>query len=377
MKTSASFLFPLKLASRVGPILLLGVALLLLAGCGFTESKQSALNPQGPVARNQFDAFVVTLWVTSFLFVTVGGALAWAVWRYRARPGDEHKPLPKQTHGSALVEVGLIVASAVMLVFIAVPTLQGIVYMKETPKDRVGEPVQIRAVGYQWWWQFEYLDEGIITANEMVIPVGRPVEIELVSADVNHSFWLPRLAGKVDLIPGQVNHIWIEADEAGTFWGQCAEFCGDSHAFMLFRVHAREEAEYQAWLQHTLETSDRREAPTVEAAVTPQQQLVAQGHGLFMRHCATCHRVEPTQVGDAPNLHNIAERTTIAAGWMENNDENLHRWIKHSEQVKPGNLMYHGWEGMEASALKNETHQAMLREDANINAIIAYLDTLK
>jgi cytochrome c oxidase subunit II len=337
------------------------------------------LDPKGPVARMQRDVFDVTLWVTTILWVIVGGALLWAVWRYRERPGDGDKPLPKQTHGSAVVEVGLIIASAVILVFIAVPTLQGIVYMKELTPEDSERAVRIRATGYQWWWQFEYLDEGIITANELHIPVGRPVHVELVSADVNHSFWLPKLAGKTDLIPGQTNDMWFQADEEGTFWGQCAEFCGDSHAFMLFRVHATEEAEFEGWLQQTLkaEPSGQVQVASHQGGSAPASATVQRGQQLFLNHCATCHRVEPTQAGEAPNLHNIASRGTIAAGWMKNNQENLHRWIQQSEDVKPGNLMYNGWQGMEQAALKNEEHQAMLADDNNIAAIIAYLRTLR
>ena len=354
------------------------LACFALSGCGF-DTHQSAMQPRGPVARMQYDAFMVTIWVTGFLFLTVGGALGWAVWRYRSRPGDENKPLPKQSHGSALVEVGLIIASAVMLVFVAVPTLQGIMFMHDLPSENGTDAVQVRVTGYQWWWQFEYLDEGLITANEMVIPVGKPVQLELIGGDVNHSFWLPRLAGKTDLIPGQTNNMWIQADEPGMYWGQCAEFCGDSHAFMLFRVRAIPQEEYDTWLAQTLaeDNLEADEAPVETArqndSAPDQERLAAieRGHQLFLQNCATCHRVQPRAAGVAPNLHNIAARSTIAAGWMENNYENLHEWIQHSEEVKPGNLMYNGLAGM--VGLKDR--QEILTDD-NVDAIIAYLDTL-
>lgn len=367
--------------ARICALSLLGLCLaVLLAGCGEAfnfDSEQSALDPKGPVARQQKETYDITLWVTAFLWVTVGGALLWAVWRYRARPGDENKALPKQTHGSALVEVGLIVVSAIMLVFIAVPTLQGIVYMKELPPQQMEEAVKIRATGYQWWWEFEYLDEGLITANELVLPVDRPVYVELVSGDVNHSFWLPKLAGKVDLIPGQLNDIWFQADETGTYWGQCAEFCGDSHAFMLFRAHVREADEYETWLEETLATSERDPTQTPSRASTGEdrQERVAaiqRGHELFTKNCATCHRVRPNAAGRGPNLHNIASRSTLAAGWLENNAENLHHWIQNSEEIKPGNLMYYGFPDMEGLKEKQD-----LLTDENVNDLVAYLGTLK
>ncbi len=367
MASSNSLRHPL---TRIG---LASIALLLfltLSGCGF-DTHQSVLNPQGPVARMQLDLFYVTLWVTGFLFVTVGGALAWAVWRYRARPGDETKPLPEQSHGSAVVEVGLIFASAVMLVFIAVPTLQGIMYMHDLPPGDNNDAIKIKATGYQWWWEFEYPDKGLITANEMVVPVGRPIHLELLSADVNHSFWLPRLAGKTDLIPGQTNRMWFQADETGTFWGQCAEFCGDSHAFMLFRVHVVSNEEYEAWILKTLEPRESIAAIS-EAQPAENSEKLKLGHQLFLANCATCHRVDVQAVGQAPNLHNIASRTTLGAGWLKNTEENLHRWIQVSEKIKPGNLMYNGWEGMVGLKDRKE-----VLTDENVEAIIAYLNTLR
>ena len=353
---------------------------LILSGCNFA-APQSALDPKGPVARMQDDLFMVTLWVTLFLFVTVGGALAWVVWRYRRRPGDDDASIPKQTHGSAVVEVGLILFSAAMLVIIAVPTLQGIVYMDDVPEEMKGEAVDITVRGYRWWWEFDYPDHGVITANEMVIPAGVPVRLKLIAGDVIHSFWLPKLAGKKDLMPGKENIMWIQADEdeLGTFWGQCAEFCGDSHAYMLFRAHAVTPAEFDAWVaEHAKDPRlDAKGRPLVQIAETTkaEREAIYRGQQLFNANCATCHRVQANSTLHAPNLAHFAGRTTIGAGWLENTDENLKRWIQHSEEVKPGNLMYHGVNGM--PGMKEAPMRDVIADDAKVEAIIAYLRTLR
>ena len=246
------------------------------------------------VAETQLDLFMLTVWVTAFIFLAVGGVYVYVVIRFRdKKDGDES--IPSQGHGNPLVELSLIGVSILLLVIIAVPTLQGIWYTHETPNDEssllgswytngdlseadANEPFIIRAIGYQWWWEFEYPQLGITTANEMVMPAGRPIHIELRSVDVIHSFWLPKIAGKVDLIPGRANSMWIQAGDTidawakktgfeGTenerqvayeqyledeiydyYYGQCAEYCGDSHARMLFRAHVVNDEDFYAWV---------------------------------------------------------------------------------------------------------------------------------
>ena len=199
---------------------------LAFSGCS-TTLKQSALDPKGPVSQMQYDVMMLTLYVVTGLFIVVGGAMAYTVWRYRLKKGEDPNAIPDQSHGNPLIEVGLIVLSASMLVIIGIPTLKGIAYMKNDPVEEYeGEAIEIIVTGYQWWWNFEYPELGIKTSNEFSIPTGRPVKLVLKAADVIHSFWVPKLAGKTDLIPGQINRMWIEADEPGMYWGQCAEFCG-------------------------------------------------------------------------------------------------------------------------------------------------------
>ncbi len=316
---------------------------LLLTGCIKMDQNQSALDPKGPVAAQQDHAFYVTLYLTTFLWVTVGGALLYAVWKYRLKKTDDPNAIPKQSHGHPLVEVGLILFSAACLVVVAVPTLEGILMTKSLPAEYAEGAIEVDVTGYQWWWAFDYPEEGVTTANELVFPVGKAVKLNLRSADVIHSFWLPKLAGKVDLMPGQENFMWIQADEPGMYWGQCAEFCGDSHAYMLFRARAVSDEEYQKWLDNLREGPDLP-LNTDDNFVMPANysDQVMKGREVFNANCASCHMVGDAGGVNGPNLTNFAGRSTIAAGWLDNTTENLFRWIKEPQKIKPGNYMWLG-----------------------------------
>lgn len=345
---------------------------------------QSALDPLGPVAGNQADLFYLTLWVTLFLFVTVGGALALATIRYRRRKDEPEGWLPEQSHGHPVVEVGLILGSSVLLVIIAVPTFAGIVLKKEVPAEYAEDAITVNVTGYQWWWGFEYPETGIHTANELVFPAGRAVKLNLHADDVIHSFWLPKLAGKTDLIPGENNTMWIKADEPGIFWGQCAEYCGESHAYMLFRAKALPEAEWEAWLARQAEPTVKGDgsyeplvAESLPAGGEVAEQL-AHGAELFKANCARCHSVDPRVQTMGPNLAHFGGRLTIAAGWLDNEPENLARWIREPHEIKPGNFMWRGFpdpnnprmvqmEGLDGVALNGE----------EIDALVTYLYALQ
>lgn len=377
---------------------LLLVLMSLLSGCS-TTTKQSTLDPKGPVAQIQFDLFMITVWVSLGIFIVVGGALAWAVWRYRERPGDENRPLPVQGHGNPLIEIGLIVVSIGLLVIIAVPTLRAIWFTHELPEDTEffqdsklgvwypgeipeGEAdniLDIYVYGWQWWWSFEYPQFGITTANEMAFPVNRVVRLHLRSVDVIHSFWLPKIAGKVDLIPGRRNWMWIMADEPGHYYGQCAEFCGEAHAYMLFRADALEPDEFQAWVEayqrgadapagfraeptdNTPEPSARDDWAAWSQAMREHPERFADdpvhlGAQLFMGkgRCIVCHAVDnsPAMGALGPNLTRLASRASLGAGILDNRGpdgeidpeiqfENFYNWISNSQHYKPGNLMYY------------------------------------
>lgn len=346
------------------------------------KGHQSALDPQGPVARNQADIFYVTLWVTGFLFVTVGGALGYATLRYRRRKGDDPNYIPPQSHGHPLVEVGLVVISAALLVVIAVPTFGGIVFKKEVPAQYAADAIEVTVTGYQWWWSFEYPEHGLYTANELVFPAGRAVKLKLVANDVIHSFWLPKLAGKTDLIPGQTNTMWIKADAPGEFWGQCAEYCGDSHAYMLFRARALDAQDWQAWLaqqaQATVESDGSYRPVSFAGLPTSERPQIARGAAVFKENCARCHSVDARVQTSGPNLAHFGSRLAIAAGWMENNPENLAQWLREPHRIKPGNFMWYGFpdpntpgqiimEGLDAAQLS----------EADIEAVVAYLYQLQ
>ena len=247
---------------------LLGLA--LQTGC-WLDGRQSTFDVDGPVARAQLDLFMVTVYVTAVVFVVVGAVLAYAMIKFRARTAaDERAEPPTQGHGSFLVEIGLVSASVLCLVIIAVPTLRNIWFTYEVPEVQKANAYEITATGYQWWFKFEYPAEQIngvgplVTSNELVIPAGRPVRINLRTVDVIHSFWVPKLAGKVDMIPNRANHLWLQADKAGYYYGQCAEFCGDSHAIMRFRVIALEATDFARWRANQ-EQPARVVAPAADA----------------------------------------------------------------------------------------------------------------
>ena len=345
--------------------------------------RQSTFDPMGPIAQNQLDIFYITLWVSIFLFITVGGALAFAIWKFRARKGDDPKFVPPQSHGHPLVEVGLVVASTVLLVVIAIPTFSGILLKETIPDSDEEDIIDVTVTGYQWWWSFEYPEMGIYTANELVFPAGKVVRLKLVASDVIHSFWLPKLAGKTDLMPGQQNMMWIQADEQGYFWGQCAEYCGDSHAYMLFRAKALSESDWDAWSENqksqTVVGGGDYTPVALEAEPDhPEADLIKAGADLFLENCARCHSVDPLVQTSGPNLAHFGSRSAIAAGWLENNPENLEQWILHPDEVKPGNFMWNGFpDPYDARSVMMEGLNTANLTESQVKALVAYLYTLK
>jgi cytochrome c oxidase subunit 2 len=371
----------------------------LLSGCLWLDGPQSTFVPEGPVARQQLDLFYLTCWVTLVIFVIVGSVLAYAMIKFRARTdADLHAEPPAQGHGNFMVEVSLIGASVFSLVIIAIPTLHGIWYTYDVPAAEKANAYEVTATGYQWWFKFDYPNEmaqvpdatgklvsaPLSTGNELVIPAGRPVHVNLRTVDVIHSFWIPKLAGKVDMIPNRANFLWIEADKPGYFWGQCAEFCGESHAVMRFRVIALSPRDFNDWLTNQTAPARRVAAPTAEELAHPkaefasyktfrrneggytdkfrfdgdpfgewkkQQQpnsdedpvVIARGRELFVsKTCSSCHTIRGDgAVGvQGPELTHVAARTTIAGGLLENDRDELHRWIHNPGDVKPGNKMW-------------------------------------
>jgi cytochrome c oxidase subunit 2 len=381
------------------------------------DGKQSTMVVEGPVAEAQRSLFFVTCWVTAVIFVIVATILAYATLKFKARTlEEENAPPPPQGHGNPLVEVGLIGGSVLALVIIAVPTLKDIWYSYDVPVADKANAYEVTATGYQWWFQFQYPSEQIAgagvltTGNELVIPAGRPIHVNLRSVDVMHSFWVPKLAGKVDMIPNRPNHLWLEAAKPGYFWGQCAEFCGDSHAVMRFRVIALAPREFQEWLAQ--QSKPAREVPLTSAAPKAQlaslalrtfaenesgatgafeenplntwtakqfpekdedPALIAQGQKLFVeKTCAGCHTIRQADgKGPAgvtgPNLTHVGARSSIAGGLLDNTPEQMRRWIHNPGDVKPGNKMW---------TTGYITNNIKLTPENEV-ALVAYLQSLK
>ncbi len=311
---------------RALSILLLAAGVLGLQACG-GEFPQSALHPVSDFAHRLDDLFRTILWWAIGVFVVVQGVLVYTLIRFRSRPGD---PRPRPIHGHTLLEIGWTLAPALILVVIAIPTIRTIFVVDSPPE---GEALTIEVVGRQWWWEFRYPESGVVTANEAHIPVGRTVAFRLRTADVLHSFWVPRLGGKRDLVPGRENLLWFRADSVGTYPGQCAEYCGTSHALMGLRIIVDSPAEFEAW-------TDRMAA----AAESPSDRDASRGRSVFMSNaCVGCHRIGGTAAAGVfgPDLTHLASRGTIAAGVLENSAENMARWLRNPQEVKPGNLMGH------------------------------------
>ena len=303
---------------------LLALGTLVLGACG-GPFPQSALDPASDFAWKLQDLFEGIFFWAVVVFVLVEGALIVAIFRFREKPGG---PAPKATHGNTVLEIAWTLAPAIVLVLIAVPTIKTIWDVDRPPR---GESLVIEAIGHQWWWEFRYPDLGVVTANELHIPVGQQIDIRLTSADVIHSFWFPRLGGKRDVLPGHDNQLWFTADSAGLYLGQCAEFCGLSHALMKMELVAESPEEFEAWVEH--QKSD---------AVVADSAAFAQGSQAFLQGgCIACHAVRGTiaQGVIGPDLTHIASRRRIAAGILDNTPENMRHWVQNSQAVKPGSLM--------------------------------------
>ena len=302
-----------------------GVFGLLVAACGDNgaEHDQNTLDPRGDAAEKINDLFTPFAVIAIVVGALVIGGVIYAAIRFRAREG--HPDNPKQVHGHTGLEVAWTIAPALILVFMAVPTVRLIFDLAAKPE---GDIVEITVTGKQWWWEYEYSGDGFVTANEMHIPVGRPVYLTLESDDVIHSFWVPNLAGKKDVVPGRTHHLTIEADEAGEFLGQCAEYCGLSHANMRLRVIAEPEAEYQAWVE-SMKLPLQGEALTF--ASDPAGPIARYG-------CTACHSLDGVPNANArigPNLTHLASRSTFAGGTFELDKANLREWIRDAPGQKP------------------------------------------
>ena len=360
---------------RLLGLTMLAAALALLFGCT-PNDPQSTFDAQGPVAQSQLDLFWIILVAGAIVFFAVEGAIVYLVIKFRRR-NDE---IPTQTEGNHKLEFAWTAGPTVLLVLVAIPTIFTIFDNQVSPDQNA---LTVEVIGHQWWFEFRYLHpddpaKEIIFANDLYIPTDEVVNVTLESVDVIHSFWIPKLAGKVDMIPRNANTMWIKADRPGFYYGQCAEFCGVQHANMRFRVIAQPRAEFDAWLR-----------AQAEPAVESQDPLVAQGRKIFTSPdagCSGCHATGSItnkgvvgRVG--PNLTHVASRTNLAGGVLDNRDgdgqvnhaivqRNLRKWIEDPESVKPGNIM-----ARDIAAPYVDPDRALT--EAELSALVAYLSSLK
>jgi len=302
---------------------ILGPAALVLGACA-GNAPQDTLEPEGPIARQINNLINPVFIVAGVVFVIVQFLVVYFVVRYRHRPD---RPEPVQVHGNTKMEIAWTAAPAAILLVIAFPTIATIF---ELAADPAPDAVHVTVVARQFWWEYRYDDYDVVTANELVIPTDRDIAISLESIDVIHSFWVPKLAGKTDVVPGRVNHMRLYASEPGRYQGQCTEYCGLSHANMRLVAVAKTPADFDAWV-----ANQRGDAPE-PAEGTP----AAAGKALFAANCTACHTIAGVSDGTiGPNLTTFATRERFAGAIFENTPENLRRWIPNAPGVKPGVVM--------------------------------------
>ena len=323
------------------------LAALVLSACG-ENLPATTTYPEGTHARRIYELLVPIFWVALGVFVVVEGMLVYSVVRFRQRPDSG---IPTQIHGNTTIEIAWTIAPALILLVIAVLTFRTQAIQSVQPPNAL----KIQVIGHQWWWEFRYPDQNVVTAGDLYIPVGQDITLELMSNDVIHSFWMPKLAGKTDAVPGHTNLLSFQAEQPGIYRGLCAEFCGEEHAVMRFRIVTVPPDVFQNWVaQHA-------------AAPPPPPENVRQ---IFtQKACVGCHSISGFQeaVGKVgPNLTYFGSRETIAGGALPNTPDNLRLWLQDPGAVKPGNTM----------ATTIGPGKVMLTPD-EINTLIAYLEGMK
>jgi cytochrome c oxidase subunit II len=297
------------------------------AGCtAFADPNlpQSTVFPLSDWAHQIQNLYSLIFILAAIVFIAVEGFLLFTVLRYR-RTADNR--LPSQTHGNTTLEILWTILPAIVLLIIMVPSIGTIFASDAAP---AGNNLRVKAIGHQWWWEFQYPDLGITTANEFHLPLNQTATFELESVDVIHSFWVPRMGGKVDNVPTRTNHMWYTPQQVGEFPGQCVEFCGLQHANMRLRLVVDTPEDFQRWVQR------------LQQPPPPIAEPHTRGAALFLGGaCVSCHTINGTaaQGKVGPNLTNIGSRKTIAAGILENTPDNLKNWIQHPQTYKVGNKM--------------------------------------
>ena len=320
------------------------------------QSPTNIFAPAATPAHSIFDLSMLVLGVTLVIFLVVAGLLLYALIRYRNRPEDSDRE-PAQIYGSNQIELSWTVIPILIVVMLFLSTTRVILGTQAIPKP--DSAMNVTVIGHQFWWEYRYPQLGVVTANELHIPVSDPAHptptyLTMSSADVSHSFWVPRLAGKTDVIPNKINTMWIDPQQSGLYLGQCAQYCGTQHAKMLLRVYAQTPADFAAWV------NQQRHPAVQDFSGNP---IAAEGQMVFLHNaCINCHTVAGTTATGifGPDLTHLASRDTIASGAIQNTPENLKQWIDDPNSMKPGSLM-----------------PAMHLNQRDLNAITAYLSQLR
>ena len=314
-------------------------ALLAVSAC---SAPQTTIEPRSDLAANIHSIYVIVFWLGLAVFVAILALTLVIGFRYREREGRA----PSRVHGNTRLEVLWTLVPVVLVVAILVPTWQ---VVAESSRPAPDDSLHIDVVGRQWWFEFRYDLDGdgssddLVTANELHVPAGRAVSLSLYSGDVIHSFWVPQLAGKVDMVPGHENDLWFTPDadaaRAEPYLGQCAEFCGTAHADMRFRVFVDTPEDFAGWVER--ETGDGAAPAGAEAQAGQElflKRVWSAAEGPAVLGCATCHTVSGTDARAVvgPNLTHVGSRSTIAAGLLENDLDNLVAWISNPHRIKPG-----------------------------------------
>jgi cytochrome c oxidase subunit II len=308
--------------------------------------------PESTPAKSIFSLSMFVLAITGIIFAVVLTLLVYSVAKFRATAANSDRE-PAQVYGSTQIELAWTIIPILIVVVLFLATARVIHAVQDAPMPATA--VEVTVIGHQFWWEYRYPKLGIVTANELHIPVSDPAHptptfFELLSADTDHSFWIPQLAGKTDLIPNHPNRMWMDPHRTGVFLGQCAQYCGTQHAKMLLRIVVDSPEDFAAWVHG-------QQQPAVE------NRSVGNGRQVFEHTaCINCHTVQGTPANGrfGPDLTHLMSRATIAAGAAENTQENLRLWIKDPDAIKHGSLM-----------------PAMKLGDSDVDAVVSYLETLR
>jgi cytochrome c oxidase subunit 2 len=324
--------------------LVTGCVLAIRAFAAPASSPTSIFAPLSTPAQSIFDLSIFVLIVTGAIFIVVFSLLAYAVVKFRKRGADTSEPA--QVYGSSQVELAWTVIPILIVVVLFLATARVIAGIQNAP--RPGNALEVTVIGHQFWWEYRYPSLKVVTANELHLPVGEPAFLTLLSADTDHSFWVPRLGGKTDLIPNHPNSMWMDPRETGLYLGQCAQYCGTQHAKMLLRVYVQSREDFDRWI--------RDQSQPAFVGVSDGQRIF---EGLS---CVNCHTVTGTLAKGrfGPDLTHLMSRETIASGAAPNTRENLRRWMRDPGVIKPGSKM-----------------PAMGLTDLELDALTAYLETLR